>query len=67
MRLPADLIYWTLHEETMSQVESVANLRSTLQTVQETVVSNIGCKQKHQKDYYHRRAHNVRYSKGDRV
>ena len=37
--------------------------------VNESVVSNMGCNQtkKHQKDYYDRRAHGVRYSKGDRV
>ena len=67
MRLPADLVYEAVNEETRSQVESVAHLRSTLQMVHETVVSNMGCKQKHQKDYYDRRAHGVRYSKGDRV
>ena len=43
MRLPADLISDTSQEETMSQVESVAKLRSTLQLVHETVVSNMGC------------------------
>ena len=51
MRLLADLIYDTSQEETMSQVESVANLRTTLQLVHETVLSNMGCKQKHQTDY----------------
>ena len=30
-------------------------------------MSNMGCKQKHLKDYYDRRAHGVRYSKGDQV
>ena len=67
MRLPADLIYDTFQKETMSQVESVANLRSTLQLVHETVVFNMGCKQNHQKDYYDRRAHGVRYSQGNQV
>ena len=54
MRLPADLVYDTFQKEIMSQVESVANLQSTLQLVHETVVSNMGCKQKHQKNYYNR-------------
>ena len=67
MRLPADLVNEAVNEETRSQVESVAHLRSTMQIVHETVVSNMGCKQQHQKDYYDRRAHGVRYSKGDRV
>ena len=66
-RLPTDLVYEAVNEETRSQVESVAHLRSTLQMVHETVVSNMGGKQKHQKDYYDCRAHGVRYSKGDRV
>ena len=61
MRLPADLVYNAVNEETRSQVESVAHLRSTLQMVHKTVVSNMGCKQKHQKDCYDRRAHGVRY------
>ena len=42
LRLPEDLIYETINKETMSQMESVANLRSTLQMVHETVVSNMG-------------------------
>ena len=67
MRLPANLVYEAVKDETISQVESVAHLRSTMQMVQETVVSNIGCKTKHHKVYYDRRMHNVRYSKEDRV
>ena len=38
-----------------------------MQLVHETVVSNMGCKQKHHKDYYDRLAHGVCYSKGDQV
>ena len=67
MRLPADLVYEAVNEETRSQLESVAHLRSTLQMVHKGVVSNMACKQKHQKDYYDRRAYGGRYLKGDRV
>ena len=67
MRLPADLIYDTSQKVTMSQVQSVANFRSTLKLVNETVNFNMGCKQNHQKDYYDRRAHGVRYSESDQV
>ena len=49
MRLLADLVYETVNEETMSQVEYVAQLRSILKMVHETEVSNMGCKQKHKK------------------
>ena len=67
MRLPADLLNKALKDETMSQVESVNHLRSTLQMVHETVVSNMGCKYKHQNDYYDRREHGVRYSNRNRM
>ena len=50
MRLQADLVYEAVNEETRSQLESVAHLRSTLQMVHETVLLNMGCKQKHQKN-----------------
>ena len=45
MRLPADLVYEAVNEETRTQVESVAHFRSTLQMVHETVVSNMGSMQ----------------------
>ena len=61
MRLSADLVYEAVKDETMSQVESVAYLWSTVQMVHETVVSNMSCLQKHQYDYYDRKAHGVRY------
>ena len=51
----------------MFQVKSVAHLQSTLEMVHGTVVSYMGCTQKHQNNYYDCRAHEVRYSKGDHV
>ena len=67
MRLPADLVYETVQEESVSPIESVTQLRGTLRTVHETVIANMGCKQKHQNDYYDRLTHGVRYNKGDHV
>ena len=67
MRLPADLVYDVPHEQYSSSVEAVSTLRSTIQSVHATVISNMESSHKRQKDCYDRRSHGLRYSIGDTV